>query len=158
MKIIGIDPGYERCGVAIIEKIPGSKETIVFSDCLRTSAKLSMPERLQMIGKMLGDIVAKYQPDAAAIEELYFGKSSTTAMKVAEARGVIQFVLASQNIPVTQYHPSAIKIAITGYGSASKDDILFMLPKLVTLPDTKKLDDELDAVAVAITHAVTAHW
>lgn len=155
MKILGIDPGYERCGVAIIEKLPGTKERLVYSACLRSSPKLSMPERLRSIGESLRDIVNQHRPETAAIEELYFGKSSTTALRVAEARGAIQFVLAAAGIPVTEYHPSAIKIAITGYGSAKKDDILFMLPKLIDLPAGKKLDDELDAIAVAITHGVT---
>ena len=155
MKILGIDPGYERCGVAIIEKLPDAKERLVYSGCLRSSPKLSMPERLRSIGEALRDIVKEHQPETAAIEELYFGKSSTTALRVAEARGAIQFVLASAGIPVTEYHPSAIKIAITGYGSAKKDDILFMLPKLIDLPAGKKLDDELDAIAVAITHGAT---
>lgn len=152
MTIIGIDPGYERCGIAIIEKTIGAKECVVFSTCIRSSSKDSMAQRLRIIGETLAAIIKDYRPDEAAIEELYFGKSSTTGMKVAEARGVIQFVLASADIPVFEYHPSAIKIAITGYGSAKKEDILFMLPKLIEISDAKKLDDELDAIAVAITH------
>ena len=73
-------------------------------------------------------------------------------MKVAEARGAIQFILGEERVPVFEYHPSAIKIAITGYGSAKKDDLAFMLPKLVSFEPEKKIDDELDAIAVALTH------
>jgi crossover junction endodeoxyribonuclease RuvC len=152
MKIIGIDPGYERMGVAIIEKESSGKEHVVFSCCLRSNPKESLQNRLLSIGKELRSIIQMYRPDAAAIEELYFGKSSTTAMKVAEARGAIQFILGEERVPVFEYHPSAIKIAITGYGSAKKDDIAFMLPKLVSFEPEKKIDDELDAIAVALTH------
>ena len=152
MKILGIDPGYERCGIAIIEKQQGGKETVVFSTCLRTSAKDDFPKRLFSIGSDLEKIIFEFKPDCAAIEELYFAKNSTTAMKVAEARGVIRYVLEKNNIACTEYHPNAIKIAITGYGGAKKEDIAFMIPKLVAYADAKRLDDELDAIAVAITH------
>ncbi|MDB4984503.1 MAG: ruvC [Patescibacteria group bacterium] len=157
MKILGIDPGYERCGIAIIEKQNRSKETVVFSTCLRTSSKDEFSKRLASIGSELEAIIAEHKPDTAAIEELYFGKSSTTGLKVAEVRGVIRYVLEKNSIPCTEYHPSAIKIAITGYGSAKKEDIAFMIPKLVQCENAKKLDDELDAIAVAITHGTNAN-
>lgn len=152
MKILGIDPGYERMGVAIIEKDSG-RETVIYSNCIRTSATLSLPERLVIIGKTLDTIITDYRPDQAAIEALYFAKNTATAMKVAEARGVIQYVISAHSIPLTEYHPNAIKIAITGYGNASKDAIASMIPRLVTYDTAKKIDDELDAIAVALTHS-----
>jgi len=152
MKILGIDPGYERMGIAVLEKNNGI-ETVVFSDCIRTDASLSLPERLVIIGKSLEKIITNYQPDQAAIEALYFAKNTTTALKVAEARGVIQYVITQHNIPLTEYHPNVIKLAITGYGNASKDAIAAMIPKLVSYTVTKKIDDELDALAVALTHS-----
>lgn len=166
MRIIGIDPGYERLGVAVIEKLDGNKESVIFSDCIRTSAKSAMPDRLLELGEALSSIIKKYKPDEAAIEELYFAKNTTTALLVAEARGVIQYVLRQQNIPVTSYHPNAIKIAVTGHGGATKHDIAFMIPKLVVFNEQshsakgsagpRKLDDELDAIAVAITHQASS--
>jgi crossover junction endodeoxyribonuclease RuvC len=152
MKIIGIDPGYERMGIAIIEK-HNNQETVIYSDCIRTSATLSLPERLVIIGTALDKILTTYQPDQAAIEALYFAKNTTTAMKVAEARGVIQYVISARSIPLVEYHPNTIKIAITGYGNASKDAIASMIPRLVTYDVSKKIDDELDALAVALTHS-----
>lgn len=165
MKILGIDPGYERCGIAIIEKNAGvnnGKETVVFSTCLRTPARDEFSKRLLSIGEELEKIILEHNPDCAAIEELYFGKSSTTGMKVAEARGVIRYVLEKNSISCTEYHPNAIKITITGYGGAKKEDIAFMIPKLVSFDSSptsaeastwqRKIDDELDAIAVAITH------
>ena len=152
MKILGIDPGYERMGVAIIERNEG-RESVVFSTCIRTSAKLSLPERLVTIGRELESIIVQYLPDQAAIEALYFAKNTTTALKVAEARGVIQFVITSNSIPLFEYHPNIIKIAVTGYGNADKSAIASMIPKLVTYDAAKKIDDELDAIAVALTHS-----
>lgn len=152
MKIIGIDPGYERMGIAIIEK-NNNQETVIYSDCIRTSAQLSLPERLVIIGNTLNDLITTYRPDHAAIEALYFAKNTTTAMKVAEARGVIQYIISSHTIPLVEYHPNTIKIAITGYGGASKEAIASMIPRLVTYDVTKKIDDELDALAVALTHS-----
>jgi crossover junction endodeoxyribonuclease RuvC len=153
MKILGIDPGYERCGVAIIEKPTHGKEVVIFSDCLRTSSKLPLEKRLHAIGRDLEQLILQFQPDCAAIEELYFAKNTTTAMQVAEARGVIRYILESNTIPCTEYHPNKIKIAITGHGGANKSDLSIMIPRLITLDLTKKLDDELDAIAVALTHA-----
>ncbi len=152
MKILGIDPGYERCGVAIIEKTQGGKEVVVFSDCIRTDAKDTFPARLATLAAHLEKIILEFKPETSAIEELYFAKNTKTAMKVAEARGVIQYILEKNNVSCTEYHPNAIKIAITGYGSATKENIAFMIPKLVVYDGSKKLDDELDAIAVAITH------
>ena len=145
MKILGIDPGYERLGVAIIEKNTTGKEVVLFSD--------DMPERLFELGRALSAVIKNHKPDAAAIEELYFAKNTKTAMLVAEARGVIQYIIREAGLPCFAYHPNAIKIAVTGHGGATKDDIAFMIPKLVSLSGSKKIDDELDAIAVALTHS-----
>ncbi len=152
MKILGIDPGYERLGIAIIDKNEQGKECVVFSDCIRTSSKSKMADRLFEIGQALSVVVKKYKPDAVAIEELYFAKNTKTAMTVAEARGVIQYICKESGLDIYEYHPNAIKIAITGHGAAKKEDIAFMIPKLIAYDGAKKLDDELDAIAVAITH------
>jgi crossover junction endodeoxyribonuclease RuvC len=121
-----------------------------------------MPDRLFEIGQALAVVIKKYRPDAVAIEALYFAKNTKTAMSVAEARGVIQYIIRECGLFVFEYHPNAIKLAITGFGAATKEDIAFMIPKLVTFTDEpnskkdssglKKLDDELDAIAVAVTH------
>ncbi len=162
MKILGIDPGYERLGIAIISKDGASKETVVFSTCIRTSAKLDLPDRLLQVGTTLRSIITEHSPDAVAIEALYFAKNTTTALKVAEARGVIQYVTREAGLPIFEYHPNAIKIAVTGYGAAKKEDIAIMVPKLVQFINSStdleqtKLDDELDAIAVALTHIAHA--
>ena len=92
MKILGIDPGYERMGVAIIERDTSKKDVVVFSDCIRTNSKFAMSDRLFEIGQTLSSVIKKYKPDAVAIEELYFAKNTKTALMVADARGVIQYI------------------------------------------------------------------
>ncbi len=152
MRIIGIDPGYDRIGVAIIDKIE-HKESLVFSTAITTSPKDTFSDRLLGLGKSLESIIAEYQPTEAAIEILYFAKNSTTALSVAEARGVIQYLLTRHHIPIAEYAPNTIKLTITGYGSADKKAITAMIPRLIQLDLEKKLDDELDAIAVALTHS-----
>lgn len=154
MKIISIDPGYDRIGVAILEKDPLKKpsESVVFSTCIITDKKQSFYERMQYVQGELIKILDQYQPEQLAIEELYFAKNTKTALRVAEAKGIIVGTVLEKNIPVTELHPNHIKIAITGYGAAKKEDILFMLPKLITVNPVGKLDDELDAIAVGIAY------
>lgn len=152
MRIIGIDPGYDRIGIAVIDK-NNPKEVLVFSTCITTSAKTPFTERLITLGKTLEAIITEYQPTEAAVEVLYFAKNSTTALAVAEARGVIQYLLTCNNVAISEYHPNTIKLAITGYGSADKKAITAMIPRLIQMDTSKKLDDELDAIAVALTHS-----
>lgn len=152
MRILAIDPGYERIGIAILEKERGQKEFLVYSDCFKTSAKLSFAERLGMIGAEIARIVTKYKPEALAIEKLYFAKNQTTAMGVAEARGVIIYEASQAGLQVYEYTPMEIKVAVTGYGKATKNDVLAMTGKLIVLPNVKKvIDDEIDAIAIGLT-------
>lgn len=156
MKVMGIDPGYERLGIAVVQKAPDESgrtmETVLFSDCVRTSSRMAMPDRLLELGRSLDRAIRTHEPDAIAMEELYFARNTTTAMLVAEARGVIQYVARASGVPCFQYHPNAIKLAVAGHGGAKKEDIAAMVPRLVSFDTAHKLDDEIDAVAVALTH------
>ncbi len=151
-RVIAIDPGFDRCGVAVLEKENG-KERVLFSHCIVTNKKESRAERLLQIGTELRNIITKWQPNALALESLFFNQNISSAVGVAEARGVIAFIASEAGLPVHEYSPQEIKIAVTGYGKASKTDVERMVGKLVTLPNkVKRLDDELDAVALGITH------
>src|ERR1035437_5310033 len=97
MKVIAIDPGYERMGVAIIEKISG-KEVLVFSECFKTSPKIEHGERLKFIGQEIESLIKKYKPEAMAIETLFFKNNQKTAMHVSEARGVMLYIASSADI------------------------------------------------------------
>ncbi len=150
MRILGIDPGVERIGIAVIEKT-GSKENYIFSECLKTPAKLSHSERLVLIGEEIKKVIDEYAPTALSIEKLFFEKNTTTAMSVAEARGVILFCAKQSGLDIFEYTPLQIKVAVTGYGKSDKTAIMHMVPKLIRLPDRKMIDDEVDAIACALT-------
>ena len=152
MIIIGIDPGYERIGIAVIEKNPGDKrEKLLYSDCFKTSAKLTLPERIHLLGMEIDSVIKKFSPTILSIEKLYFENNAKTAMGVSEARGAIIYVGKSNNLEILEYTPLQIKNAVTGYGKATKGQVHSMVTKLIALPPTIKQDDEIDAIAIAIT-------
>lgn len=152
MRILSIDPGYERLGVAIIEKLPKQKEVLIFSECFKTSAKLPHHKRLALIGDRIREVVQKYRPDGLATEKLFFSGNQKTAMLVAEARGVILFTGSSLGLDIFEYSPSDIKIAITGYGKAQKNQMIDMVKKLINVDKKTNSDDEFDAIAIGLTH------
>lgn len=150
-RVLSIDPGFDRIGVAIMEKEDG-KEKILFSNCITTDPK-GLPEaRLLTIGNEIRQLIEEWRPTSVALEKLFFNANVTTALKVAEARGVILYEAARAKLPVKEYSPQDVKLAITGYGRASKPQINALIGRLVTLPPRKRLDDEIDAIALGITH------
>jgi crossover junction endodeoxyribonuclease RuvC len=164
MRILGIDPGYDRLGIAIIEKESG-KYKYIFSDCIQTDRELSFPKRLAQIFLALKNILEDYKPDVLAIEDLFMTTNQKTAIKVAEARGVCIALCEVSKIEVFEYTPLQIKNALTGYGKADKNQIHFMVHKLIKIPEKteleiknkkKILDDEIDALAIAISHGAYA--
>ncbi len=152
MKIISIDPGYERLGIAVIEKIPKQKEVLIFSECFKTKAKLPHHERLSLIGNRIIEVIKKYKPEQLATEKLFFSGNQKTAMLVAEARGVILYSGSSLGLEVFEYTPNDVKIAITGYGRSEKKQIIDMVKKLIVVDSKKSSDDEFDAIAIGLTH------
>lgn len=158
MKILAIDPGFERLGIAVLQKKQGRQEELLYSVCFKTSAKLSFSKRLLAIGNEVEKVIKKYNPSALAIETLFFNTNQKTAMRVAEARGVIIFESQKNDLEVFEYTPLQIKIAITGYGKATKEQIASMVSRLIELTDSgKKLDDEIDAIAIGLTHYAYKH-
>ncbi|MCX6747421.1 MAG: crossover junction endodeoxyribonuclease RuvC [Candidatus Nomurabacteria bacterium] len=152
MIILGIDPGYERLGIAVLEKNKeDKKERVLYSECFKTSAKLDFSERLLLIGKKVKEITKEYGPEILSIETLFLTTNQKTVMKVAEARGVIIYEAISAGLKVFEASPPQIKMATTGYGAASKEQIIKMVHMLVDMDKNKKSDDELDAVAIALT-------
>ena len=152
MRILGIDPGFERLGVAILEKNKGDKkERVLFSECFKTSAKLEFPERLFLIGKEIKKIIKKFQPEILAIETLFFTSNQKTVMHVAEVRGVAIYEASLEGLKIFEASPPQIKIAITGYGKANKGQVMKMVRTLVKIAKFKTSDDELDAIAIALT-------
>ena len=151
LKIIGIDPGYERLGIAIIQKQKIGKEFLIYSDCFKTDKKLPHGERLALIARELKKIIRKYKPDILGIETLYFNENQKTVMPVAEARGVIILVAVQGGLRVIEHTPLEIKVAVAGYGRADKNQVINMVKRLIEIEKVVKLDDEFDAIAVALT-------
>ena len=151
VKVLAVDPGYDRCGIAILEKQNG-KEVVLHSECVRTSKDIPFIERLHTVGDAIARITKEYEPSALAMETLFFSNNQKTAIAVAEARGVISYVAACAGLPLFEYGPGAIKIAVTGVGNADKKQVMNMIPKLVVLKNTNLIDDEYDAIAIGITH------
>jgi crossover junction endodeoxyribonuclease RuvC len=152
MRILGIDPGFERLGIAILEKSKGDKkEKVVFSECFKTRAELEFSERLNLIGKRVKEIIKEYKPEVLSIETLFLNTNQKTVMRVAEARGVVIYEAAQAHLKIFEASPPQIKIATTGYGKSDKAQIIKMVKILVEIDKSKKSDDELDAIAIAIT-------
>jgi crossover junction endodeoxyribonuclease RuvC len=150
MRVLAFDPGYERLGAAVLEKEKG-KETLLHSECVRTKKGDNFELRLIELGKRAEELIQEWQPDIIALEEVFFEKNAKTAMQIAEVRGALMYIAASKKLAIQHYSPGEVKIAVTGYGRGTKKDIALMVPKLLALPSRKRLDDELDAIAVGIT-------
>ena len=150
--ILGIDPGFGRIGYAVLSA-QGMELHLVVCDAITTPTTLAYPQRLQQIYEQLGVLIAVYKPGEAAIEVLFFGRNVTTAIKVAQARGVTILALAQQGVSIAEYTPSEVKLAMTGYGAARKEQVGFMVRQLLHLPAVPTPDDAADAAAIAICHA-----
>jgi crossover junction endodeoxyribonuclease RuvC len=151
MRILAIDPGFERVGIAILDKTIKPKHDLVYSDCFKTSAKIPFHLRLTLIGQEIERVIKKFKPDALAIEKLYFTTNQKTVMGVSEARGVIIYSASKNGLLVFEYTPPQIKIAVTGYGKSTKEGVMSMVPKLIFMDKKTNSDDELDAIAIGIT-------
>ncbi len=172
MRIIAIDPGYERLGVAIIEKgrvdgdttasgenkFNSQKERLLFSECFKTKKSLPFVERLELVGREVSRVIDQYTPRELAIENLFFETNQKTAMRVAETRGAILYQARLSGLEIFEYTPLQIKVATTGYGKATKNQVLSMITRLISGAENVKQDDEMDAIAVGLAHfAHTRH-
>jgi crossover junction endodeoxyribonuclease RuvC len=150
--VLAIDPGYDRLGWAVGE-ISGNTATPLAYDCITTNRDEDRLQRYQDLAQQLQAVLEKHEPELLAIEQLFFSKNTTTAMKVAEARGVIFHLCSQHGLEIKEYHPSHIKQAVTGQGNASKRAVEKMVRMQLNLKGEKLLDDTLDALALLITHA-----
>jgi crossover junction endodeoxyribonuclease RuvC len=156
LRILGIDPGYDRLGYAVVEE--GKKPCVLVSGCLETPKTAPHAERLHAIATFLPELISEYKPDGAATESLFFSKNQKTAIKVAEARGVILNSLHAAGLEVVELNPMSVKVALTGHGKSDKQQVISMVQRLCTMPvkkdagEVKKIvrDDEYDAIAIAV--------
>jgi len=153
-RILGIDPGFGRTGWGIVEKVKGEWQAVAWG-CIETFTRDPFKDRLVELHKALQKVIGKYQPTQAAVEELFFAKNVRTAMKVGQARGVIILTCVENNLPVDEFTPLQVKQAITGYGRAEKGQVQKMLKMLLKISKKITPDDAADALAVALTGAVS---
>jgi len=152
MKILGIDPGMAIVGYALLD-VENDKIELLTSGSIQTDKTLSDSKRLLEIYNDLSQIVEKYTPDIASIEQLFFFKNQKTIIPVAEARGVILAVLEKFSIPTYSYTPMEVKQVLTGYGRADKKEVEQMVKLALNAENLPKLDDTIDAIAIAICHS-----
>ena len=152
MRILGIDPGYAILGWGIIDVI-GNRFSVVDYGAVLTDTSMEMPARLQALYNGLTDIINKYKPEDASIEQLFFNSNAKTAILVGEARGVAVLACANGNLNIAEYTPLQIKQALVGYGRADKKQVQYMVKTMLNLKSVPKPDDTADALAAAICHA-----
>lgn len=159
MLVLGIDPGTAIVGYGLVREENDGSLVAVEYGVIRTPAKTPMVERLETIYDSLGDIVKQFQPDRAAVEELFFARNVTTAITVSQARGVILLALKKADLQVNEYKPNVVKQSITGYGGADKTQMQEMVRLLLNLEKIPRPDDAADALAIAITdHHIGRHY
>lgn len=152
MRILGIDPGYAIVGYGIID-YSGSRFSVVAYGAVTTPADMPFPQRLESIYNDLEFLIEKYRPDDLAIEKLYFNTNTTTAIDVAQARGVIVLAAQRAEMSISEYTPLQVKQSVTGYGRAEKHQVMEMTKSLLSLKAVPKPDDTADALALAVCHA-----
>lgn len=150
MRILGIDPGTARMGYGIVEDAGGSRDRAVAYGCLETPPDMLPEKRLQHLYRSVVELILEYKPDALAVEELFFGRNVTTAIHVGQARGIVLLAAADNGIPVREFTPAQVKMAVTGWGRAEKAQVQQMVRTLLGLREVPAPDDVADALAVAI--------
>jgi len=149
--ILGIDPGSLHCGYGILEL---EKRRIVAAgaDVVSMPAKQHLAARLVLLHDKMSEILEEYKPDVAAVESIFYGKNIKSAFTLGHARGVILLALAQHNIPIAEYSPKEIKRSVVGNGNASKEQVEYMVKKMLKMEDDFISHDASDALAIAICH------
>jgi len=151
MIVLGIDPGIAITGIAIIENNKG-KQTLLQSEAITTFSSSPISERLSRLYDLLVLLIKSHKPNVAVLENLFFNTNAKTALIVGQARGVVQLAISQHKIPIAEYTPLQVKMALTGYGRADKNQIQQMVKTILKLPKILTPDDVADAAAIALTH------
>jgi len=157
MLVLGIDPGIGRCGWGVVNAT-GSKFELVDCGCIETEVNGQIEKRLLVIYSEVEKIIKKHKPEVLSIEDLFFGANSKTAFAVGQARGVVLLQGAKHKLPIFVYNPMEVKLALTGYGKAEKNQVAQMVKAVLKLEKPPKLDDTTDALAIALTHAFSSKF
>ena len=149
MRILGIDPGLARVGYGVIDTADG-EQTMLDCGIIRTDPGRSEGERMVEIARDLRQLIRAWRPEMASVEKFFFYRSSTT-ISVVQARGVIMMTLGKHNLPIQEFPPMQIKLAVTGYGHSDKDEVLSSVMNELSITSPPKPDDAADALAIALT-------
>ena len=155
--IIGIDPGYDRCGFAIVEKQQGKQDVLIHSECFVTNRKEQFASRLLSVCRRFSQLLETHTPTLCAIETVFFTNNQKTAMRVSEVRGALLYIAGNTGTRIVEYGPNEIKCAIAGDGSANKKQVITMVERLVHIHHHIQHDDEYDAIAIGLTASACAH-
>ncbi len=163
MRVLGIDPGMGTTGFALLEeagKTGGGTLVLRQSGEIRLSAKKPKDQdhRLKTLFEKISEIIDRHQPTVVALEDTFFAKNAKSAFTLGQAKGVARLAAEIQNLPVFEYSPKAVKMAVVGFGGATKDQIKEMASRILMLPNRMESEHEADAAAVAICHAHSANW
>jgi crossover junction endodeoxyribonuclease RuvC len=151
---LGIDPGTATTGYGFVRQLPGGEGAyrVLAYGVVETVPEEPMPRRLLLLYRALGRLIAEHRPAEAAVERLFFGRNTTTAISVGQARGVVLLAMAEAGVPVAEYTPAEVKQALAGFGRAQKAQMQRMTQALLDLPQMPHPDDAADALAIAICH------
>lgn len=152
MRVLGVDPGLTRCGVGVVEGVPGRPCTLVGFEAVTTDPDDELPHRLLRLDQRLTELIARHQPDSVAVERVFSQHNVRTVMGTAQAGAVAVLAAARAGLPVRLYTPSEVKAAVTGSGQADKAQVTAMVTRLLRLRDRPRPADAADALALAICH------
>ena len=150
MLVLGIDPGTAICGYGFVEAAQGSRLIAHEYGAITTSPKARMEDRLMKLYDELDEIIKKYKPEAMGVEQLFFNRNVTTAIPVGQARGIVLLAAAKNGLTLVERTPLPVEQAVTGYGKATKEQVIYMVTKLLGLKKPPHPDDTADALAIAI--------
>jgi crossover junction endodeoxyribonuclease RuvC len=153
VRVLGVDPGLTRCGVGIVDGDLGKACRLVAVDVVRSDPADDLSDRLLALDRALTELIARYSPDAVAVERVFSQHNVRTVMGTAQAGAVAILAAARAGLPVRTYTPSEVKAAVTGSGQADKAQVMSMVRRLLRLPDAPRPADAADALALAICHA-----
>jgi crossover junction endodeoxyribonuclease RuvC len=153
VRVLGVDPGLTRCGLAIVEASPGNRGSLIHLEVATTDSKTEPSERLFQIAARVDWVLDQFTPDAVSLERLFAQQNLKTVMGVAQVSGIVLLAARKREISVTTYTPTAVKAAVTGSGRSDKKQMGTMVAKLLNLPEIPKPADAADAIALALCHA-----
>lgn len=156
MIVLGVDPGLSLTGWGVLSNSDKNNLLLLDYGCIKTKPNQPLAQRLQIINNNLRNVIRKYLPRVMAIEEIFFSKEAKTVAAVSQARGVIILAAAQENLDIFEYNPKSVKIALTGYGAADKNQIQQMVKRFLLMKEIPKPDDAADALALAICHSHTS--